>query len=138
MWRVFLGLLFVSCAGESQHAPFQITLSRGGGFSGFFRGYHLYEGGRIEAWSHMPGKRDSVLWQTQVHPDSIGRLRDGLERSGALETVHRSNGNMTTHVSYSTDDTTFSWSWGNSGPQNLEDWYSRTNRFCAHVEPVEE
>ena len=131
MWRVFMGLLLVSCAGDSHHTPFQITLSRGGGFTGVVSGYHLHEGGGIEAWSRMPGKGDSVLWSTTVPADSIDYLRDGLERSGALTTIYRRSGNMTTSVAYTTQDTSFSWSWGSSAPKNLKDWYQQTQRFCV-------
>ena len=107
MWRVFMGLLLVSCAGDSHHTPFQITLSRGGGFAGLVSGYHLHEGGGIEAWSRLPGRGDSVLWRTTVPADSIDYLRDGLERSGALTTIYRRSGNMTTSVAYTTQDTSF-------------------------------
>ena len=132
---ILLALLLISCAVDSQQGPYQITLSRGGGFTGLVRGYHLYEGGKVEAWSRMPGSRDSLLWQTKVHPDSVKQIRDGLESSGALATIHRRSGNMTTSVAYTTDDTSFSWSWGDSAPKNLKEWYQQAHRFCAHLTP---
>ena len=83
----------------------------------------------------MPGKRDSVLWQATAHADSVGHLRVELERSGALGTVHRRTGNMTTTITYSTRDSSFTWSWGSAGPENLREWYRQAHRFCAHLAP---
>ena len=133
-----LGLLLASCAGDPQQTPFEITISRGGGFTGLVRGYHLHDDGRVVAWSRMPGQPDSVLWQTQSHPDSVGRLRAGLERSGTLGRTYRLASNMTTAITYSAGDSSYTWSWGQAGPKKLHDWYDRARQFCDRQKPDEE
>jgi len=143
---LFLCTVFFACShrGEStsEHAvdrvgSYKITLSSGGGFTGLYRGYHLYGDGRIEGWQQRVGKGDSLLWQRSVEVASVERLHGRLLASGALGKRYNKAGNMTAVIAYETADTTYRWSWDQSreAPVELGSWYEEVRALCAENAP---
>ena len=112
-------------------------MSRGGGVTGLVRGYRLHDDGRVEAWQQRPGKIATLRWQQQVTENRVLVLQEGLEATGALGTLHRETGNMTTRVTYDRPDTSYTWSWTGDPPEELARWYGETCRFCAALAPDE-
>jgi hypothetical protein len=143
---LFLCIVLLACShrGESQSelaadrvGNYKITLSSGGGFTGLYRGYHLYGDGRVEGWEQRVGKGDSLLWQRSVEVAWVERLHDGLLASGALDMRYNKAGNMTAVIAYETADTTYRWSWDQSreAPVELSAWYEEARAFCAENAP---
>ena len=115
--------------------PFQISLSRGGGFTGLVRGYRLHANGQVEAWQSRPGQPAKVTWQQQVDITRVRAVQEDLEATGVLGAVHSNTGNMTTRVTYDLPDTIYSWSWTGDPPAELAAWYSETRQWCAALAP---
>ena len=146
--RIFLclGIVFFACShrtessselGAESAGDYKITLSSGGGFTGLYSGYHLYGDGRIEAWQQPLGKGDSLLWQRSVEAALVERLHGQLLRSGALAKRYDTAGNMTAIIAYETADTTYRWTWNQSGlaPAELAAWHKEARAFCVENAP---
>lgn len=116
---------------------YKITLSSGGGFTGLYSGYNLHGDGRVESWQRPLGKGDSLLWQRSLDATTVERLREKLLASGALTKRYDMAGNMTAVVVYETADTTYRWSWNQSGkaPHELAAWYKEVRALCAANAP---
>jgi len=116
---------------------FKMTLGAGGGFTGLYKGYNLYEDGRVEAWQQRSGRGDSLLWQSVIGAAAVEGIREGLLESGALSKRYDTAGNMTAVVTFDTADTTYRWSWDKTrqGPIELDAWYEETRAFCAQSAP---
>lgn len=91
----------------------------------------------MEAWQRPLGKGDSLLWQRSLDVATVEKLRGKLLASGALTKRYDTAGNMTAVVVYETADTTYRWSWNQSGktPIELAAWYKEVRALCAANAP---
>ncbi len=117
---------------------YRITLSSGGGFSGFTRGFTLFGSGRIEYWQRARVGQDTLLKSLAVSPAEIARFRNELIQSGALQKEVHSTGNITNRVVFATMDTTYTWMWGGekaaeSVPKPLLMWYQSVRKYCEQA-----
>ncbi len=131
-WALALLLLAIgadSCCScrESAHctpgddAPYTITYSSGGGFSGRHAGYVISSDGRIWKTGGFPRREEERELVDSLRQDDICLLRKFME-SQRLDTLHqKETGNMTTTLSFVKGESVlydFSWN-GTMSEQDL-------------------
>lgn len=120
-------------------SDFTLSIATGGGFTGLVSGYTLHSDGRVTHWQRYPAGKDTMLWSTHADSTHIAQLRQMLLDAGMTQETIRGSGNITTTVSYTTADSTYTWSWSGTGPESdlppeVARWYRRVERFCDQVE----
>ncbi len=123
------------------HLLFQMSLMRGGGFTGLYSGYCLYESGRVDYVRQFPGRayKDSIMWTAQADPARVASFRDALMASGVFKQKLEGADNMTTVVTYKAGNENLRWSWGDTGsagvPEKLLAWYEEVTEYCTGLTP---
>jgi hypothetical protein len=103
--------------------PFDIIYSEGGGLTGLVESYHLSSSGSIDFMQKRPGQQDSLVWSKQVPANELVKLQQSLLSSTILNQPLNSKGNMTSYLTYTTADSTYSLSWPMSNaPEELSQW----------------
>ena len=87
----------------------------------------------------FPGQSDSILWKGKVDLEEVQELKNQLEESGALEMKADETGNMTAGASYAAIDTSYQWTWKQSGsdddiPELIRDWFKNAISLCRSLQ----
>jgi hypothetical protein len=125
---------------ESRAAPFKITLSTGGGFTGAVSGCTLGSDGQVAYWDKRGRGPEAIRWSVVAVPSRILEFRRLLEKGGALNATLEESGNMTTIVKLELPDTLRIWSWSGHGasettPEPFRSWYPQVEAFCQSLAP---
>lgn len=95
--------------------PFDLTFSEGGGMTGIVESYHIASTGNIDFFKKYPGQQDSLVWSKQVPTNELAKLQQSLLSSNILSQPLNERGNMTSNLTYTTADTSYSLSWAGVG-----------------------
>ena len=122
---IFTSLKITSCNSKKSKAfdsqqlyiaeDFNITYSEGGGITGLIEIYHLSSSGAIEHFRTLPGQQDSLIWSKEVETTELVELQQSLLESNILNETLNEKGNMTTKLTYTTADTSYSFTWAGTG-----------------------
>lgn len=120
---------------EKSNEFIKMTIATGGGFTGLWNGYSLYPDGKIERWQRFPAKADSILQTVHTDNSKVTEFSQNLLQSGMIGKTYQNPGNMTTVITFTLPDTTYSWSWSGTGatedlPVELKNWYKVVQQFC--------
>jgi hypothetical protein len=121
-------------AEQNTSVPFKLVIANSGGFSGLSTGFTLDQTGRIEHWQHFPAGKDSILWSRQTKSSSILTFKKQLEDLGVLNRRIQQSGNMTTQVTYTLPDTTYTWYWSQATKTELSGWVREVESFCKQMQ----
>lgn len=118
--------------------PFAISISSGGGFSGFTEGCTLTSLGEAKGWRSRPGAPESILWSKGTSADSALAFAHALE--GYLSLDLKEAGNMTTRIRFELPDSAYVWSISGAGaspqaPEPFRTVYARADAFCRSLAP---
>lgn len=121
--------------GTTQIDTVELTIARGGGFTGLYKGYTLHSDGQVVHWQRFGAGPDSVLWKAQDNSGKIHDFVNQLEESEVLTKNIQETGNITTIVTLELPDTSHTWSWPGSGvndstPDIFKEWYSLVENYC--------
>ena len=146
LFLFLLMALFTVCKKESvrketevsQKEAFKITIASGGGFTGLYKGYTLHSEGQVMHWQRFAAGRDSTIWAAQGAANKILNFKLQLEKSGAPRQTIQETGNMTTTVTLTLQDTSYTWSWPGTGvndntPDIFKEWYLLVEKYCKNL-----
>lgn len=134
----WLWALTLACGCAAQDSRFfSITISSGGGFNGFVRGYRLQSEGKIVAFVRRTATDESILWTRSTDARAMRSFSHKLLATGLLEQTAQEYGNITTRIVYESSDSTFVWTWSGSepAPVAVAGWYREVTRFCSGLGP---
>ena len=134
----WLWVLALVCSCTSQDARFfSISISSGGGFSGFVRGYRLESKGRVVAFERRNPRDESILWTRSIDAGTMRSFAQKLLATGLLDQRAQGYGNITSRIVYQSSDSTFVWTWSGSEPKPsaVAGWYREVMRFCSGLGP---
>jgi len=140
-------LILISCTSKKTKSiaiqqleiaePFNIIYSEGGGLTGLVESYHILSTGTIEYFQKMPGRQDSLIWSKKVPANELAKLQNSLTTSNILNQPLNDTGNMTSNLTYSTLDTSYSLSWAGAGAAaeispEMKQWLAQLKSLLQH------
>ena len=114
---LLLGMLAACCPCEQStsdrpaHPRTEITLSSGGGVSGFISGNTILPDRTVLEWNGMPGKRERVDTLGRLESEAYALLLDTLYAQDPVTIRQQESGNMTTTLRMPSGDEVWTWSW---------------------------
>lgn len=132
---LFLSVVFLACSFTTRDtAPFAITISSGGGFTGLVRGYRLDSEGRVSSFERR-ANNERIVWNTSTDAATVRAFGQKLLAIGPL--APETTGNMTSRIVYESEDSILIWTWSGSDPAfpALTEWYLKLTQYCASFDP---
>jgi hypothetical protein len=96
---------------QPKHSRTEISYRSGGGFSGYYSGVDITSERLLLSYNGRPGTRDNLDTLARMAESEYADLLDRLYAMAPQNIQHQESGNMTTVISITSGDETWTWTW---------------------------